>query len=371
MATVPFRIKYFDQAVASMLNWMASVQSDVTDFNVGSVNRTLLESVAMEFEEFYFRMVDALEQAIPDSAYESFDFARAAATTATGKVTFSRSTPADQDYVIPAGTIVSTDELVTFATVEAVTLLTGTTSIAADIIATKSGVAGNVQAASITVLNGAILGIEAVTNAAATTGGTAAETDEERAVRFRVFVEALPRTTVGGLEGGAMTAKIVEGGAVKERVRLAKVVAPYLTGDGPRGVVEVYIDNGAGVASAALVTEAQKILDGYLEGGTAVVGYVAAGVTANVQSVVGIPVNVTATITPKAGAVLATVQQAVRDAVSQYFAGLRIHDSLDWERLLATVITALDVETATVTVPSADLTTNVGERIILGTVTVL
>lgn len=367
-----FKLKHFDQIVASMLNWVASVQSKVTDFNIGSVLRTLLESIAMEIEELYYRMVSALEQEIPNSAYEAFGFPRLLATPATGLVTFGRSTVADQDYLIPVGTLVSTLSGVTFQTVAAVTLPTGLTAIQASVLAVQPGSAGNVASNSIVILNGATLGIETVTNPLATTGGTDQETDDARSNRFRLFIDALPRTTVGGLEGGALTAVVVDGNGVeKERVRQAKTVEPYLTGDGPRGVVDLYIDNGSGVASSALIAATQSVIDGSAPGvEPLVVGYRAAGVIVNVLSVTAVPVAITTTIAVEPGFTVSAVQAEVQVAISVYITGLSIHDELDWERLLTVIITTGGVKTAVITAPTVDQVPDVGQRITAGTITV-
>lgn len=367
-----FKLKHFDQVVASELNWMASVQAKVTDFNIGSVVRTLLEAVGMEVEEFYYRMVDALEQEIPNSAYDSFGFARLAATKATGTVTFGRSTAADQDYVIPAGTIVSTTDLVTFQTIAEVTLATGLMTVQAGIIASVAGAAGNVKAQAIVVLNSALLGIETVSNALALTGGTDEETDEDRAERFRIFIEALPRTTVGGQRGGVLTAQLVDSaGTIIERVRQAKTVEPYLTGEGPRSVVDVYIDNGSGTASANLIAAAQAVIDGSAPGVTPeVMGYRASGITVNVKAVTAVPVDIACTITVDAGATASVVQDAVRASIGSYLAGLKIHDPLDWERLLTVIITTAGVDTAVIATPTVDQVPGIGQRITGGTITV-
>lgn len=369
---VPFKIKHFDQIVASELNWLASVQDKITDYNIGSVNRTILEAAAMEFEEFYYRMIDALEQAMPESVYESFEFARQPATTASGVVTFGRSIVADQDYLIPEGTIVSTSELVTFRTLADVTLTTGQQTVQASVLAVKSGISGNVQAGSIANLNSAILGIETVTNAAPTAGGSAIESAESRAERFRIFVTSLARTTVGGLKGGAITAQLVESGtgAILERVQKVKVVEPYLTGQGPRGEVDVYIDNGSGSASAELIAEAQRIIDGYNDGGEDVIGYRAAGVVVNVKSVMALPVNVVASVDVLPGFSSVTVHAAVSQAIATYFTSLGIHDSLDWESVLVAIKTTAGVDSPGLSAPVEDVTPATGYRIILGTVTI-
>lgn len=367
-----FKLKHFTQITASEVNWMASVQGKITDFNIGSVGRTLLEAFAMEVEEFYYRMVDALEAEIPNSAYEAFGFSLQSATKASGTVTFGRSTPAAQDYVIPAGTIVSTTDLVTFQTIASVTLSTGLTTAQTGVVAVTAGLSGNVSAGAIGVLNGALLGIETVTNPLALTGGTDQESEESRANRFRIFIESLPRTTIGGLVGGAMTASLSDGGGnLLERVREAKTVEPYLTGAGPRSVVDLYIDNGSGTASANLIAATQDMIDGSAIGVTpAVTGYRSAGITVNVKAVSAMPINVTTTITIVAGETAASVQEAVKASIGQYINGLHIHDPLDWERLLTVIITTPGVQTAVVSLPTVDQVPGTGQRITAGAVTV-
>lgn len=372
MAVTSFKLKHFSQIVASALNWLGSAQHRITDFNIGSVARTMIESVAMEIEEMYYRMFDSLEREIPNSAYESFGFDRLPATHAVGAVTFARSTPADQDYVIAAGTVVSTDELVTFATIEAVTLETGLMSVQATVQASVSGAEGNVQAGAITRMNSAIAGIETVTNMVAITGGAPRETDEERAARFRLFVEALPRTTIGGIVSGAMTARLVDGtGAILERVRLARADEPWRRGDGPRGVAHVYIDNGTGAASSGLVQAAQRVIDGSAFGEEPVEdGYWAAGIEVTVVAVTGVPVPVTVQVTAQRGWETAAVGAQVQATISRVFQDLPIAGALDWERLLASIMTTAGVHTATLTAPAADVTPTIGERLIAGAVSV-
>lgn len=367
-----FKLKHFDQLVASMLNWIASVQNKVTDFNVGSVVRTLVESIGMEFEEFYYRMVDAMEREIPNSAYEAFGFPLLAATKATGMVTFGRSSPADQDYLIPSGTLVSTTDGIFYQTIAAVTLTTGLTTVQVGVIASQAGANGNVTANAIVVMNGALLGIETVTNALTLTGGTDQETEDARANRFRTFIDALPRTTIGGLVGGALTATVVDaGGTITERVRDAKTVEPYLTGDGPRGVVTLYIDNGSGAASSALIAATQTVIDGTPHGVEPVVaGYRAAGITVNVVGVTAVPIAITTTITLSPGQTSSVVQAAVKNAISAYINGLHIHDPLDWERLLTVIITTDGVATAVIATPTVDQIPDTGQRMTAGTITV-
>lgn len=108
---------------------------------------------------------------------------REQAKTATGTVTFSRDTAATSDYVIKKGTLVQTDgsEPRRFETTEQVTLAEGTTSVDAAVKAEKGGTKWNVGAGTIILIPDPPAGLsgDGVNNAAETSGGKAAEQDDE------------------------------------------------------------------------------------------------------------------------------------------------------------------------------------------------
>jgi uncharacterized phage protein gp47/JayE len=56
-----FTPKTFEQILQDMVNWVRA-RSNLTDFNVGSLVRTILESAAMEDDELYFQMVQILNE---------------------------------------------------------------------------------------------------------------------------------------------------------------------------------------------------------------------------------------------------------------------------------------------------------------------
>jgi len=371
---VPFNLKHFEQLTASKLNWMIGAQGVVTDYNIGSVARTMLEAVSVEEEEIYYRLYRAILEAIPIAIYLAFDFTLRAATTATGTVTFSRSTVAPVNYVIPLGTRVATTDGLVFVTTVAATLLTGHTSVAVAVIAEQAGAAGVVLAHSITEFRAAILGVESVTNGTAAAGGSDEETEDERKGRFQDFITSLARAPVGGIKAGARTATLTDAnGGILEQVRKVSVYEPFLTDSTvPAGVFSVYIDNGTGTASEALRTRVQAILDGYLDTtGTPIMGYKAAGCVGAVLPVVAQIQPVAAAITPKMGVALASLQNALAAAVKSVFTVLEIGDRLDWDILLTAIMTTDGVKTATLTVPSTHVnaTDAYQYRILPGTMT--
>ena len=125
-----FQIKKFSSIVGSMINWISSATDKVTDFNPGSVVRTIVEAVAMEIEELYYQLLRAVEEAIGESIYRSFNFPRNPAKRATGVVRFYRMEGTEVPIVVPKGTLVATkdDPAIVFETVEdaLIPVVTGT-----------------------------------------------------------------------------------------------------------------------------------------------------------------------------------------------------------------------------------------------------
>lgn len=120
-----------------------------------------------------------------------FGFARQAGRRATGTVTFSRAQAANDDILIPSGTIVqvppsAVSGTTSFVTTASVILVRDATSISAPIEAAAEGIQGNVPALTITQIGGlGATSVSGVLNTEATTGGTERESDAELKVRFK------------------------------------------------------------------------------------------------------------------------------------------------------------------------------------------
>jgi hypothetical protein len=104
-----FQIKKFNSIVASMVNWVSSATDRITDFNTGSVVRTILEVVAIELEELYYQLLRAVEEAIEEAIYRTFNFPRNPSQKATGAVRFYRLAGTVPEITINRGTMVGTD----------------------------------------------------------------------------------------------------------------------------------------------------------------------------------------------------------------------------------------------------------------------
>jgi uncharacterized phage protein gp47/JayE len=338
-----FQIKSFNSIVASMINNVSGGSTDLTDFNTGSVVRTLLESVAAEIDQYYQSLLKGFYEATPVAIYKSFAFGQLAATAASGYVTFTRNPAVVGAVLIPAGTEVAIPGAA-FAYVlqNNATILVGPNTIDGFVVAGVKGVDTNCLAGSVISIVTAVDGVASVTNASAFHNGTDEETTTERKVRFQKWLSTLARSTRAAIYYGALTAELRNTeGLVTERVLKAVIHEPCVDESpiGAPGYIDLYIWNGVAGASAQLIQETNKILLGFTNSsGVKVAGWKAAGVVVNVYAVAPEVINVSATIFLDGTRTQAQVDADVKVAISAYFTGLEIAESFIWAKLLEAVI---------------------------------
>ena len=152
-------------------------------------------------------------------------------------------------------------------------------------------------------------------------------------------------------------------GVVTEQVVSAKTI---LTG---QAIADCVIYNGVGTASAGLITEAQKIIDGYVDdNGVKIAGYKAAGVVATAVSATPVAQDVTIATTQSASA--SGAAEAIEEAILAYFATLKVGDDLIWAELVQLTMAVDGVTNCDVSVPAADVTITDTQVLIPGTITV-
>lgn len=327
-----FEIIKAEDRLANMLVWLGGLQNKITDFIVGGKTRTKLETICVEMEQQDFATEQLIRKAIPTSAYYTFNFPLLAATRAYGQVTFTASPTPTTQFTIPAGTRVTTTAgNITYETVADIIVQASQTTATADIICTSAGASGNTGSATITVIQTAIPGITAVTNAAAVGGGKPIESEAERRARFNAYITTLPRTTSAGVAYGAMTARLTAigtgttdpNGTTTERVVSVRVAEPPATGSA--GSATVYIYNGVNGASNDLIAECQKVINGYRDdSNTPVAGYKAAGVVLTVNAATTVPTVCSMSISVLPGYTLATIKSQAITAIETYFASLGV-----------------------------------------------
>lgn len=317
-----FQTKSFLSITASMINRMRATTARITDFSVGGVARTMIEAPAQEIDELYQMMIAGLVEAVPVSVYRSFDFTKLAAASAGGLVRVSISAQAAQ-VIVPSGTVFSQPfGPVTYASTADGLIPPGNTFVDVPVVATTTGGASNLGSGVAFTLSNTPALLLAATNLNAFISGRDLETDDQLKTRFNDFIQTLSRSTVDAIAFGARDRAFLldTAGNQVERVVSVKVVEPYLLNAlQPVGLVLLYVHNGSGATSPALVARVVEILHGYyLPDGTRVPGYKAAGVQVNVSAATETPVPIMAVLTARPGYLHADLVAAATLSIASY-----------------------------------------------------
>ena len=103
--TAPFRIKDFSSIVEDMILTARAHTDRITDYNIGSVARTVLEAAGLELDALYQAMYFNLLDAIPIAIYEGFAFpslpARSVAWALASSNCWRQSSPAALSALAP------------------------------------------------------------------------------------------------------------------------------------------------------------------------------------------------------------------------------------------------------------------------------
>jgi len=364
-----FQVKTFNSIVASMINRITAGNSALTDFNTGSVLRTIIEALASEIDEYYQALLKGFYEAVPVAIYKTFSFGRLQAEAANGYVTFTRTAGVTGELTIPAGTRVSTDSGTPEFTVQnTYKILSGSNTVDALVAATATGSAGNVAALAITTIVDSIYGVGSVSNADSCYGGRDEETDSERKLRFQQWLVTLARSTKEAIEYGTKTAQLVDSsGNITEQVSQVLVYEPCIDADpaGDPGFIDIYAWNGVDGCSSLLLDEIHKVLYGYTNSnGEKVSGWKAAGTVISIYAVEYDAVAVTATITLDGTRLEADVDTDVQSAIANVFDDLTIGGDLTWSKLLSAILGVSGVGDATLSAPSANVPATAWNRIL-------
>jgi uncharacterized phage protein gp47/JayE len=153
------------------------------------------------------------------------------------------------------------------------------------------------------------------------------------------------------------------------------VVEPWVTDNTqPISLIRVYVHNGASATSSSLVTQAQRVIDGYYEADGVTLapgsGWKAAGVRCIVEAAADLPVNVTGTINVLPGFDSAAVRAACESAIRAYIQGLGVGADVLISELIAIVKRDVaGVFNVALSAPSADVAVATNTKAIAGTIT--
>lgn len=343
MAT--YNSKTYRAILADMEAWIIATQDKITDFNEGSGITSFIEAVAQQVEQIYLRAKIGFIKYLPNLPFYAFGFDKIAGVKSTGVVTFSRNVATGDAVSIDIGTIVSTDSGLLYLTTTLGTILASqTTSNDVAVEAYDIGAKYNVPASSITVLTTPVIGVDTVDNAAATTGGLDEETDNAFQQRFHDYVLGLGRGNISGL---VTCAKSVAG------VRSASVVEhfPPVTG---YWNASLYIDDGTGLAPAALIAAVEDVLIG--DGTESNPGYKPAGINVQVLGPTVVSIPVTVQIYDTGDIDRDTISAAAQTAIENYVNNLLLGEDFIYNELIDVLMSVPGIYDVSLSTPTANVT---------------
>lgn len=183
------------------------VTPSLTDLQVGSVTRTLSESIALEMARMYAQMeavykagyVDTATGSSLDKVVSLLDIRRFKGTRPSAKIRFSRVEGARGTITIQAGArLLDAQVRFEYETTETVTMSENQNTV---LVTARDLEPGNepVPADTLTILAVPIAGISGVTNPAPASRAAADETDTELRTRAKNFLHGSERATLGAL----------------------------------------------------------------------------------------------------------------------------------------------------------------------------
>jgi hypothetical protein len=374
-----FAIKNFNSITAQLILYVSGHTNSLTDFNVGSTIRTILEAFAEELEYLYLEMFRGILEGIDTGVYNSFDFPALGAVTASGTVIFSltqtgttNTASPTANIVIPAGTIVQVPSITSTTgtitgnsyTVNQDTIwAAGQTSVSTVVSCTQSGSVGNTAYNTITYIASTLPTVAgatySVTNPASIANGADAETAADQKQRFAEYLQSLGRGTIEAIQYAALQTVIYDSnGNITEQVAQAVVVEPYLIdGSLPSAYVLVYIYNGVGNTSTALVAQTQNVINGYYDSnGNRISGYKAAGVIVLVLPVQESPQTFNINVEMAPGySLTTTLSSSISNSITTYVQGLAPGSSLLLNQIIEIVMNNTGVYNCYIVSPAADI----------------
>ncbi|MDF0551815.1 baseplate J/gp47 family protein [Kamptonema sp. UHCC 0994] len=255
-----FEQKNFTQIFEAMRDRTAS---NLSDFQTGSVVRSLYESFAYEMAILYEQMQRVYLSAYVDTA-EEFDLDKVVAVLgikrgepdyATGIVSFERDLGLDENITIPLGTLVTTEDTEdspkkAYKTIELQVIPPTETSITVRVQAIQPGETEVTKAETITIMPQPIPGVKVVNNPEAIVfTGKLRETDEQLRERAKKTLLAASNANTTSIENALLSLPGVREVKVRENFQFAK------------GKVKLSIDNEVSEITIPRKTELTIVLE--------------------------------------------------------------------------------------------------------------
>ena len=367
------RIKSLPEVVGSILATIGN-RTGITNFNTGSVIRTITEVFSIVVAELYTFAGEMLAQGFLDTATgfwlerkaAEYGLVRKPAVKAEGTVAFARRLPRATNVVIPINSIVTTPKDQSgleyrYFTTEEKTLLSGTLSIDVPVQAEFAGSAYNVGSGGISKMTTFISGVDSVSNGASWLTTVGADEEPDVLFRQRCYL-AWDELSQGGTAAAY----------VSWALSVPGVQSAFVDDNLPRGdgTLDVYIVGEAGLPDPALIAEVQALID------------LNRPITADalVKAPDPVEVAITMAVVPRAGYDTTAMDTEIRRRLAVYFADiddatlaitrLGVGNDVVVSQIVAVAMGVSGVYSVTLSAPASDVVVAPNEYPELGTITI-
>jgi uncharacterized phage protein gp47/JayE len=276
--------------VGTIAAGMQSRLSQFLNFAVGSVLLAFAEAyagVCLWLQECFIRILKLTRAATSDGEdldtwMADYGFYRLQPVAATGQVLFGLYAAKTSATTVPVGAVVKTaDGSLSFtvyadptngaysADLNGYVIAAGTTSVSVPVICSSTGTVGNAAAGAISLIASQVPA-DTVTNQAAFSNGLDAEEDPDFRSGFVAYINSLSQGTEAAYR------RVIR--QVQQNLRVNYVSTP--------GLVTIYVDDGSGAPSAALIAACRSAADTVRAGGVQVALFGATGLAASVSMTV-------------------------------------------------------------------------------------
>lgn len=361
----------FTSLVQQQVAAIQAACSTVLTFVVGSLELARAQAVAgvsMWLQALVLQFMTAMRLSTAsgsdvDSFVGDFGLIREAAIPATGQVTFARFSATSIAY-IPVGSQVATaDGTEQFLVIADTTqpafnastntyvIPAGTASITATVQAVNAGSEGNVNANTITVITGAIAGVDTVNNTLPYADGIDQESDSALKTRFQLFISGLKEGTKAAVASAIASLQLGLQYNLTENFAYSGAAQP--------GYFYVVINPGTSgdISAAYAAIDAIRPLS----------------VTFGVFAATQLTATVTMTATAASGYTHGQIVPAIQAAIQNFIAAIPLGQPLYWSQLYAVaygVPGVQEVTAMTLNGGTADLSATNQQVIVPGSVTV-
>ncbi|MGH6951004.1 MAG: baseplate J/gp47 family protein [Vitreimonas sp.] len=325
----------FSQLVADQVAAVQGAAAGLVDFNVGSILRAFVEAVALValwLQGLILALLAATRASTAtgvdlDTWMADFGLTREAAFAARGDVTFSRFSTSGEALVSLGATVETVDGSQSFAVVvdttnlawsavhQAYVMSPGVGQVTVPVVAVIPGAAGNVAAGVVTVLTGAMPGIDTVVNSASFFSGSDPESDAAFRARFHLFIASLSKATRAAVDYAIAS--------LEQNLTHTLVENETYDGEVRRGHFYVIVDDGTGTPTS----ETLALVAAAIEQVRPV------GISFGVFAPVIVPVTVSLAVKLVFGADATAVKAAVAGAIEQHIDGLVMGAAVNLTRI--------------------------------------